>query len=283
MSPRLPYRSDLSDARWALIEPILTAWRAGRSGLGIKEPVHDLREIVNAILYVSRTGMAWEYLPHDFPPYKTVYDYYAKWEKDGTTAKIHDLLRAQVRRKAGRADEPTAAIIDAQAVKTSGNVPESDQGVDVGKQIKGRKRHIATDTLGLLLAIVVTSAAIQDTNGGKDVVDVLAANHPTVTKAWVDSGYKTRFAQHSAAAGVNVEVVTKEPGQKGFKVLPRRWVVERTFGWLMLHRRLVRDFETLPQRSQTMIHWAMIDNMSRRLTGETTPTWRHHHDEPPDL
>jgi transposase len=274
MTARRAYRTDLSDERWALIEPILTAWRAARRGLGIKEPTHDLREIVNAILYVNRTGIPWEYLPHDFPPAKTVYAYFAAWEADGTTAKIHDLLRTRVRRKAGRAAEPTAAIIDAQAVKTAGNVAEAEQGIDVGKQIKGRKRHIATDILGLLLVVVVTAASVQDTNGGKTVVDHLAAAHRSVVKAWVDAGYKKAFAAHAAAAGIGIEVVVKDAGQRGFKPLPKRWVAERTLGWLMLHRRLVRDYEARPEHARSMIHWAMIDNMSRRLTGEVTPTWR---------
>src|SRR5450755_1863933 len=132
MTPRRAYRTDLSDARWTLIEPILAAWRAARSeaGLGLSKPVHDLREIVNAILYVNRTGIAWEYLPHDFPPYKTVYDYYAKGEAGGTTEQIHDLLRGKVRVQAGRSPEPTAAIIDARVVKTSSNAPEATQGYD---------------------------------------------------------------------------------------------------------------------------------------------------------
>src|ERR1035441_10139937 len=140
MTSRRAYRSDLSDARWALIEPVLSAWRAERAdaGLGLSEPGHDLREIVNAIFYVNRTGIAWEYLPHDFPPYKTVYDYYAKWEKDGTTQAIHDLLRGKAREQAGRAAEPTAAIIDAQAGKASSNGAEASQGYDAGKRTKGR-------------------------------------------------------------------------------------------------------------------------------------------------
>ncbi len=130
MTPRRAYRTDLSDARWALIEPILAAWRAARAeaGLGLSEPAHDLREIVNAILYVNRTGIAWEYPPHDLPPYKTAdYDYYAKWEKDGTTETIHDTLHRQVRAAAGRREQPSAAIMDAQPVRTSGNVPESSR------------------------------------------------------------------------------------------------------------------------------------------------------------
>jgi transposase len=279
MTPRRAYRSDLSDARWALIEPILASWRAARAeaGLGLSEPIHDLREIVNAILYVNRTGIAWEYLPHDFPPCKTVYDYYAKWEADGTTEAIHEALRRRVRTAAGRGEEPTAAIMDAQSIRTSANVPESSQGIDAGKKIKGRKRHIATDTLGLLLVLLVTAASVQDTTGGRDVVGALAAHHLAVVKAWADSGYKRSVIELGAAHGIDVEVVSKDPGQKGFAPLPRRWAVERTFGWWMLHRRLVRDYETLPERSRTMIHWAMIDNMSRRLTGEATQTW---HDDP---
>ncbi|MGH3401137.1 MAG: IS5 family transposase [Streptosporangiaceae bacterium] len=281
MISRRAYPTDLSDARWALIEPVLSAWRQARAaaGLGLSEPVRDLREIVNAILYVNRAGCAWQLLPHDFPPYQTVYDYYAKWEKDGTTRAIHDLLRGKVREQAGRSPEPTAAIIDARVVKTSSNAPGTTTGYDAGKRTKGRKQNIATDTLGLLLALVITAASVQDTNGGKDVADQLAAGHPSVTAGWVDGGYKTGFLEHAADVGITFAVVPKDPDQKGFAPLPRRWAVERTFGWLVLHRRLVRDFETLPERSATMIHWAMTDNMSRRLTGESTPTWRDDPDE----
>jgi transposase len=277
MTRRAAYPSDLSDARWALIEPVLTGWRAARAeaGLGLAGPVHDLREIVNAILYVNRAGCAWQMLPHDLPPYKTVYDYYAKWEKEGITEAIHALLRRRVRAAAGRDEQPSAAIIDSQSVKTSANVPESSQGIDAGKKIKGRKRHIATDTLGLLLVLLVTAASVQDTTGGRDVVDELAGRQPTVVKAWVDSGYQRSVAERGAAHGIDVEVVRKDPGQKGFAPLPNRWAVERTFGWWMLRRRLARDYETLPQRSRTMIFWAMIDTMSRRLTGESTQTWRN--------
>ena len=141
-------------------------------------------------------------------------------------------------------------------------------------QDKGRKRHIATDTLGLLLVVLVTAASVQDTVGGRDVVGELAARHPAVVKVWADSGYQRSVIEQGAAHGIDVEVVRKNPGQKGFAPLPKRWAVERTFGWWALHRRLVRDYETLPQRSQTMIYWTMIDNMSRRLTGESTQTWR---------
>jgi transposase len=273
-STRRPYRTDLSDARWALIEPMLSAWRAGRVGLGISPIQHDLREIVNAILYVNRTGIAWEYLPHDFPPFKTVHGYFALWEKEGLTEAIHDALRSKVRRAAGRDAEPTAAILDAQTIKTSGNVPEHCQGIDAGKKIKGTKRHVATDVLGLLLVVLVTAASVQDTVGGRAVVEQVAHRHPQVTVAWADSGYKQSVIDTGAAYGIDVQVVTKDPQQRGFVPQRKRWAVERTFGWLMLHRRLVRDYETNPRRSRAMIHWAMIDNMSRRLAGESTSSWR---------
>ena len=270
---RRAYPSDLSDARWALIEPLLTQWRATRGGLGIRPPVHDLREIVNAILYVTRSGIAWEYLPHDLPPYKTVYDYFARWAKDGTTQKIHDLLRTKVRAAAGRSAQPSAAILDAQSVKTSSNVAESAQGIDAGKRIKGRKRHIAIDTLGLLLVVLVTAASVHDTVGGRDLVKQLAAGFPTVSKAWVDSGYKKSVVQTGVAEGIDVEVVVKDPAVKGFAANVR-WPVERTFGWLMLNRRLARDYEGSAGHCVSLIHWAMISNMSKRLTGEAVPSWR---------
>ncbi|WP_184907241.1 IS5 family transposase [Streptomyces luteogriseus] len=278
MSVRRPYRSDVSDARWALIEPVFTAWRARRTGPGTAARVHDLREIVNAILYVNRTGIPWEYLPHDFPLHKTVYDYYAKWEAHGTTQQVHDLLRDKTRRFHGRRAEPTAAVVDAQSVKTSANVAETSQGIDAGKKIKGRKRHLITDTLGLVLAVLVTAANVQDTTG-KLLLEDLAATHPSVTKVWADGGYQNSTFNHGAGLGIDVEVVHR-PGAKGFEPRPKRWVIERTFGWLMQHRRLARDYEALPQRSRAMIHWAMANKMSRELTGESAPTWRIETDIP---
>lgn len=270
----------MSDARWALIEPVFTAWREKRTGPGTAARVHDLREIVNAILYVNRTGIPWEYLPHAFPPYKTVYDYYAKWEADGTTELVHDQLRDKTRRIHGRGTEPTAAVVDAQSVKTSGNVAEDSQGIDAGKKIKGRKRHLITDTLGLALTVLVTAASVHDSTGGKQLLTELSATHPGVSKVWADGGYSASVLQHGADVGIDVEVVQR-PRVKGFQPLAKRWVIERTFGWLMQHRRLVRDYETSPQRSRAMIHWAMANRMSRELTGESTPTWRIETDIPP--
>lgn len=170
---------------------------AGRAvGPGTAARVHDLREIVNAILYVNRTGIPWEYLPHHFPPFKTVYDYFAKWEADGTTEQVHDLLRERTRRANARSGAPFAAVVDAQSVNTSSNVTEASQGIDAGKKIKGRECHLITDTLGLVLTVLVTAASVDDSVGGKQALTELAAAHPSVTKVWADGGYQTSVIQH---------------------------------------------------------------------------------------
>lgn len=277
MAEQRPYPSDLSDARWALIEPVLSAWRADRrdTGLDIGRPCeHDLRAILNAIVYVDRIGIARRYLPHEYPPWQTVYGYFAHWQKDGVFTQLTGLLRRLVRTAEGRDPEPSACIIDAQSVKTSANAPADSQGYDAGKKIAVRKRSIVTDTLGLLLAVLVTAAGVSDGAAGLPLLTQAAEGHPTITKAWADSAYRTKVIEGGAALGIDVEVVRRDPATRGFTALPRRWVAERTLGWLMLHRRLVRDYEALPARSEAMIHIAMIDLMTRRLARESTPTWR---------
>jgi transposase len=165
--------------------------------------------------------------------------------------------------------------MDTQSVKTSTNVPTATQGTDAGKKIVGRKRGIITDTLGLLLVVIVTAASASDNTIGMDLLDQATTVYPTLTKTWVDAGFKNKLVEHGAALGVDVEVVTKDPQVKGFSVVKRRWVVERTLGWVMQHRRLVRDYEARPDNSASMITIAMIDNLAKRLTAETTPTWRY--------
>jgi transposase len=276
MTDRRPYPSDLSDARWNLIAARLLAWRQARTdaGVGGRTPSHDLREIFNAILYLNRTGIPWRYLPHDFPPYRTVYGYFAAWTKDGIFAELNYELTGLVRDHHGRQVTPTASIMDTQSVKTSTNVPLGTQGTDAGKKIVGRKRGIITDTLGLLLAVVVMAASVSDNIIGVELLNQATARHPTLAKTWVDAGFKTTTVEHGATLGIDVDVVTKDPTVKGFSVIKRRWVVERTIGWLMHHRRLVRDYEAHPSNSASMITIAMIDNLAKRITGETTPTWR---------
>ncbi len=281
MSTRRPYPSDLSEARWELIEPVLAAWRFERRGRALdfsRPPEHDLREIMNAILYVDRTGVQWRYLPHDFPPWETVYGYFAKWQKEGVFAQLNGVLRELVRRKEGRNAESSACVIDAQSVKTSTSVPAASQGTDAGKKIVGRKRSIVTDTLGLLLAVLVTAASVQASVAGAQLLDQVAAGHPGIRKVWVDGGYRQHLVEHAAALGIDMEIIARNPGTRGFTPMPKRWAVERTYGWLMLHRRLARDYETLPARSEAMVHLAMTDLMARRLTGETTISW---HDPTP--
>ncbi|WP_206503220.1 IS5 family transposase [Streptomyces chrestomyceticus] len=277
MSARRPCPSGLSDARWKLIEPVLTAWRFERRARALdigRPPEHGLREIMNAILYVDRTGVQWRYLPHDFPPWATIYGYFAKWQKDGVFAQLNGLLRDLVRQQQGRNAEPSAGVIDAQSVKSATSVPAGSQGTDAGKKIVGRKRSIITDTLGLLFAVLVTAAGVQDTTAGTRLLDQVAADHPRLRKVWVDGGYRKHLVEHAAALGIDMETVERTPGTRGFTPFPKRWTVERTYGWLMLHRRLVRDYETLPARSEALIHLAMTGLMARRLTGENTISWR---------
>ncbi|TLS41371.1 IS5 family transposase [Streptomyces montanus] len=272
MTRHRPYPSDLSDARWELLHPVLSAWRAERRGRGLdigRPPEHDLRRIMDAILYVDRTGIPWRYLPHDFAPWETVYGYFAKWQKDGIFDQLNGLLRQLVREAEGRDAQPSACVLDAQSVKTSANVPATGQAIDAGKQIAGRKRHLGVDTLGLLLAVWVATASVSDNVGGIHLLSWIAAANPHVSKAWTDTGYRTKAIDHGARLGIDVEAVRRGPAAKGFQVIPRRWVVERTFGWLMHHRRLARDYETHPHRSEAMIHLAMIDLISRRLTRES--------------
>jgi len=274
--PRKPYPSDLSDARWALIKPVLTAWRTERqkTSLNLGGKVTDLREVMNALLYLNRTGVPWRYLPHDFPPHTTLFSCFSAWTADGTIEKLGVRLHGLVREQLGRAAEPTACVIDAQSVKTATSVPTATQGTDVGKKIVGRKRSIVTDSLGLLLLVMVTAAGVSDNEAGRQLLDRVAADHPTITKAWVDSGYKVKTVEHGATLGIDVDIVPRNAQAKGFSVVPR-WVVERTFGWIMMHRRLARDYETKPEHSESVIRLAMISNLAKRATGETTITWRH--------
>ena len=276
MTERKPYPSDLSDARWALIEPKLTAWRKARLD---RRPTGQpasvkLRDVFNAILYVNRTGIPWKYLPHDFPTHACVYYYYSAWRDEGIFVQLNYDLTALARVKEGRNPEPTASVIDTQSVKTSTNVPLTSQGTDAAKKIVGRKRGILTDTIGLILTVAVTAASLSENALGIRLLDQAKKTYPTISKSWVDTGFKNAVVEHGARLGIDVEVVPRKSEIRGFHVVKRRWVVERSFGWIMMHRRLARDYETLPASSEAMIHIASIDNLARRITDETTPTWR---------
>jgi transposase len=219
MPTRRTYPSDLSDARWELIEPVLSAWRFERRGRALdfgRPPEHDLRDIMDAILYVDRTGVQWRYLPHDFPHWNTGYGYFAKWQQEGVFVQLNGLLRRLLREKEGRDAEPSACVIDAQSVKTSSSVHASSQGVDAGKKIVGRKRSIVTDTLGLLLAMLVTAASVQDPVAGTRLLDQVAAEHPGIRNVWVDGGYRQHLVEHAATLGIDMEITARTPGTKAF-------------------------------------------------------------------
>ena len=257
---------------------MLSAWRAERRRYALnigRPPEHDLRKIMNAILYVDRTGVQWRYLPHDFPPWETCCGYFAKWEKDGVFAQLTGVLRRLLRQQEGKRAEPSACVIDAQSVKTSTSVPAAGQGTDAAKKTVGRERSIVTETLGLLLAVLVTAASGQDSAVGPPLVDPVAAAHPAIRHVGVDDGDREHLVEHAATLGIDMENVQRTPGNRGFTPLPKRWTVERTYGWLMFHRRLTREYETLPARSEAMIHPAMTDLMAHRLAGEATVSWHN--------
>lgn len=255
------YPSDLTDGQWVLIEPLLPPARRG----GRREK-HDRRRIVDAILYVVRTGCSWRQLPHDFPPWGTVFWYFKQWRADGTVNAIHDRLRAAVRDAAGRDPMASAGIVDAQSVKGADTVGAASRGFDAGKKTNGRKRHIVVDTMGLLLAVIITTAGVQDRDGARTVLDRLRFTMPSVVLVWADGGYAGKLLQWARTRlRLVVQIVRKPLGIHTFQVLPRRWVVERTFAWITKCRRLDHDYERLPEHSEAMIKWAMIGLMTRRL------------------
>jgi putative transposase len=259
------YLTDLNDTQWSKIRPYLPAEAAtGRP----RE--HGWRLILNGIFYILQSGCSWRMLPRDLPPWKTVYHYFRVWRLNGTWERLNRLLREKVRLKFGKKRQPSASILDSQSIKTSEGGLEC--GFDAGKKITGRKRHTLVDTLGLILKVIVTAGNVQDRDGAKSLLEEIRLENNMIQclkLIWADGSYRGELLTWvEETLGLKLEIVEKLKDQSGFQILPKRWIVERTFAWLVRQRRLARDYERLPETSESFIYAAMIRLMLRRLAAD---------------
>jgi putative transposase len=263
---RKPYPSDLTDAQWAIIKPLIPSPGVGRPR------TNDLREILNAIFYLNRSGCQWDMLPHDLPAKSTVYDYFAQWRDDGTWQKIMDALRRAVRQAKGREPAPAMACIDSQTVK--GTEIGGARGYDGGKKIRGVKRHIVVDTLGLLLVVAVSAASADDGTYAPEVLRRLSAEQTVRLKeVRADGKYRNHHLDaylEDSKAGYRIVLVERPDGSTGWVRLPKRWVVERSFAWLGRYRRNSRDYEWHTYSSESMLKISSIHRMLRLLKPDKT-------------
>jgi transposase len=265
----LRYESDLTDAEWALVAPLIPPAKHG----GAHRTV-DVREVVNGLMYILSTSCQWRAIPKDLPPRSTLHDYLDRWDDDGTLERIHYVLYVQCREQAGRQASPTVAIIDSQSVKSAekGGRAIDPAGYDSGKKIKGKKRHLLVDTEGLVLQVIVHAADIQDRDGGMLLLATLFGLFPFLRTLYADAGYqgpKFQNALKRVLRRVKLEIVKRSDAAKGFVVLPKRWIVERTIGWLNRCRRLAKDWENLNRKALAFLRLASIRLMVRRLCKAT--------------
>ena len=253
------YPTDVNDTTWLLIEPLVRQ----KPGKGRKRTIH-IRLVVNAIFYLNKTGCQWEMLPHDFPDYRHVNYYYRKWIRDGTWACVNDILRQITRNVENHPDDPSAAMLDSQSVKIVASGEE--QGFDGGKLVKGRKRFLVVDTLGLLLVVLVVRASRSDSSGGSDILEEVQQKFPSIKKVWADSAFGGRLVDYAQQwYRFVLEIVRPAPDQQGFQVHPKRWIVERTLSWLNWSRRLSKEYEKTVESSEAMITISMIRLMLKRI------------------
>jgi putative transposase len=253
------YPTDLTDRQWDCIKELIPHAKPG----GRPRTV-DMRQVMNAILYIVVTGVQWRLLPKDYPAWQTVYTYFRRWRDDGSWQRIHDTLRAQVRRASGRHKHPTAGCLDSQSVKVAHIT--GVRGFDGAKKISGRKRHLLVDTIGLLMVVIVTSAGLSDGAGARMLLAHLSPSCKKLRRIWVDGGYKRGVRTWAMkVVGLVLDVVLRSDTDARFRVVLRRWVVERTIAWLSQCRRLSKDYERLPISSEAWIYIAMTRLMLRRL------------------